>query len=188
MQSQKNSKDRITIWSSDNSDKHNNSNNTVPIFTTPREREAEKLLFTMWVDQSQGYWSHKTSNSSTRRCNDGDEIYEKEGMEVTSGEESCRNRFLETSNSSSINCRGHEIHGSRSQETRKSTSNNRGHRGRRLSLTSCSSSCNYGVYVDRSGSRLQYTSHYSSINKGKTVYVEGIGTYRSQTSHYSSHN
>ena len=37
---------------------------TVPLYITPRDWEVEKVLFTMWVDQSLGYWYHKTSHSS----------------------------------------------------------------------------------------------------------------------------
>ena len=63
------------MWSSDNSDKHDNSDKPVPISITSREREAEKVLFVIWADQSLGYWSHKNINYSTHNRNYGGESY-----------------------------------------------------------------------------------------------------------------
>ena len=90
------------MWISDNSRKWDNSNEPVPLSITPREREAEKVLFTMWGYQSLRSLSRKTRHSYAHCCNYGDESSEEGGVEVTSGEESRVHRSLETSNSSSI--------------------------------------------------------------------------------------
>ena len=45
----------------------------------------EKVLFMMRVGGSLGYWSRKTSHSSSLRYNNYDEIYEEEGIEVSLG-------------------------------------------------------------------------------------------------------
>ena len=58
------------------------------------------MLFTMRGDGSLGYWSCKTSHSSSCRRNDNDEICEEEGIEASSGEECRGHRSLETSHSS----------------------------------------------------------------------------------------
>ena len=70
----------ITTWRSDNSYKHKKSGKTVPLSITQIEQEVEKVLFTMWEYQSLGYRYCNTINSSARHQNDGDEIYEEEGM------------------------------------------------------------------------------------------------------------
>ena len=64
------------MWIYDNSEKHDSSDETVPLFITTREREAEKLLFTIWGYQSIGSLSRKTSHFSTHCRNDSDEISE----------------------------------------------------------------------------------------------------------------
>ena len=74
------------MWCSGNSDKHNNSEKNVPLSVTSRYQEGEKVLFMIWGDQSLGSQSRKTGHSSTRRCNDGDEISEGKFMEVSLGE------------------------------------------------------------------------------------------------------
>ena len=111
----------MTVWCSNNIDEWNNSYKLVPTiiaphyldvvhfqkyitlkpFITPRERDTEQVLCTMNVDLSLGYWSHKTSHSSSQPHNVDNEFYEEEGLEVSLGEESCGHRLLETSHSSS---------------------------------------------------------------------------------------
>ena len=108
MQSHKTREYRITVWSFDNSDKHDNSDKTVPLPITPRYWEAGKVLFMMWGDLIIGSLYHKTSHYSTRHSNDGKESSEKEVTEVSLGEKSCGHRSLETSQYSSINHGGPE--------------------------------------------------------------------------------
>ena len=90
----------ITVWRSDNRNKHDNINKPVLLSITPREREADKLLFMMWVDQSLIPWSLKNIHSSDHHRNDSDSSSEGEGMEVSLGEESIGHRSLETIQSS----------------------------------------------------------------------------------------
>ena len=86
--------------------------------------------------RSLGYWSRETSHYlSHYRNNDG--ISEDEIIEVSSGNGIRGNRYLETSYTYSINCVGC---------------------GSRSSMTSLSSSCNCGGYIDIGGSRSQDTS------------------------------
>ena len=89
------------------------------------------MLFTIWGDQSLGYFSCKTRHYPSRHLNNGDESSEEEGMEVSLGEESLGHRYLDTSHSSSINCGGRESREHGYQETRHSTSINHGGFGRR---------------------------------------------------------
>ena len=90
----------------------------------------------MWGYQSLGYWSHKTSHSSARHRNEGNESSEEEGTEVSSGEEIIRHRSIDTIHSYSINIVGRESCGHMSQDTSHYTSINCGGCGRRSSFTS----------------------------------------------------
>ena len=81
-------------------------------------------------DASLGYWSYETSHSSSHHCND-DEISDNEILEVSSGDGRRGNRSLETSHYYSRNHRGYHSSdvskgGCRLQETRHSSSFNRG--------------------------------------------------------------
>ena len=81
-------------------------------------------------DGSLGYWSHNTSQSSSHRRND-DDISEEKNLEVSLGDERHGHRSLDIIHCSSCNCGGyHSIDvgrgGSRSQETRHSSSSNHG--------------------------------------------------------------
>ena len=136
-------------------------------FATPKYQDAEQVLFPVRGNVSLGYWSRKTSHSSSRRCNDDENISEEEFIEVFWREESC----------------GHG-----SQETRHSTSSNIGVCGRMLSMTIHSTSSNHRGYFDTSGSSSQETRHSSSHNRRTRFDVEGRGEYRSLNSHYSSPN
>ena len=175
------------MWRSNNNDKPDNRNKHFPTyiaphfpgivqflkcitlkpFVTPREWDAEQVLFTISGDGSLGHWYLKASHYSSHRHNNEDKISEEENLEASSGEESRGHRSLETIHSSSSNC---------------------GVLERRSFDTSQFSSCNSGGYVVRGGSRSQDTSQYYSCNWITTVYVEGRDEYRSHTSHYSSHN
>ena len=79
------------------------------------------------------------------------------------GEESRRNRYLETRHYYSINRGGCESCGHRYQYSIHSTSSNNLCCGRRSSLTNKSSSRNCRGYVDISGSRSQKTTHEVDI-------------------------
>ena len=150
------------MWCSDNSDKHDNSNEPVSlyiaphwsnavlfpqdislnIFITPRDWDAEQVLFTFRGNGSLGYPSRKTRHSPSRHCNDDKNKSEEEFMEVSSVEEICGNRSLDTSHYSSSNCVGCESCWHRHQETSHSASSNCGGCGCGSSFTSHSFSRN----------------------------------------------
>ena len=151
-------------------------------------RYSIPLLGQYFIDQSLGTWSRKISHSSVRHCNNSDENYEEEGIEVSLGEEICGHSYLETIHSFSINHGGHKSCGNRSQETRNSTSSNFEGRGRKSIFTIQFSFHNNRGYVDIIGSRSQDPRKPSFHNRVTRVDVEGKGGYRSQTRHYYSHN
>ena len=112
------------MWRYDNSYKNNNSDKPIPLYITPREREAEKVLFTMWGNRSLESRSHKTIHYSAHRRSNSDESSEEEGMKVSLVEEIHGHRYLETSHSSSLNRGGRKSRRYKSQETIHSTSSN----------------------------------------------------------------
>ena len=117
-------------------------------------------------DGSLIYWSHKTIHYLSHRCNEIGEISEEEGLGVSLGSERRRYRSLETSHSSSSNCRGH---GNRSFENiHYYFHNNRGY---------------HISDVGRGGSWSQETIHSYSHNQVIRFDVEGRGGYRYHTSH-----
>ena len=106
LQSQKNRKQKNTVWRSKNSHDHNNSNKHVQLsiashfpdtvnflkfislkpFITQREREVEQVLFTMRGNGSLGSWSHMTIHSPSRCRNSDGKSSEEEVIEVSLGE------------------------------------------------------------------------------------------------------
>ena len=196
------------MWLSDNSNKHDNNNKTTSLsivrhlheaiqfpryispnpFIAPIQWDTEQVLFTMRGDGSLGTRSRKTIHYPSCCRNYDDDSYEEEGIELPSSKEIHGHMSLDTSHSSSNNHGGRGSCRHMSQESIQSTSSNRGFCGFRSILKSHSSSRKCRGYVDRSGSRSQDTSPYSSCYQGGIVDVEGGGLYRSQTSHYCSHN
>ena len=99
LQSQKNSDQNITLWSSDNSNKRDNSDKPVLTsiaphfpgavkfpwyitpnpFITPIEWDAEQVLFAISGYGILECWYRKTSHYSSRRHYDYNEIPEEEG-------------------------------------------------------------------------------------------------------------
>ena len=135
-------------------------------------------------DGSLGSWSRKTSHSSSQRRINDDKSPEEEVLEVNFGEERSGHRPLEKIQCSSRNLGCHDSPVHRSQESSHFKSRNCGSRGRRSSMTTHSSYCNYVGYVDRGGSRSQETSHSSSCSQGTIIDIQGRGGYRSPTRHY----
>ena len=170
------------MWRSDNSNEHDNINKPVQIyiasqlpktvklpqvvslkpFVTRRKQDMEQVLFVVRGNGSLGYCSRKTSHYYYGHCNNDDESYEEEVIDVSSGEESHGHRSLDTSHSSSSNHICCEISEHRYQETNQTSSSNHRCCGHRSSMTIHSASINHGGYVDRGGSSSQETSHYSS--------------------------
>ena len=166
----------------DNSDNHDNRNKPIQLSSashlpddvnfpqvispkpliTPRERDVEKVLFTIRGNGNLGYWSHKTIHYSSYRRNDDGESYGEGFIEASLGEESRGNRSFKTSHCSSRNHGGHESCGHKSQETSHYTSINCVGCGCRSSMTRHYASRNYGGYVDIGGYMSQETIHSSS--------------------------
>ena len=113
-------------------------------------------------DESLGSRYRNTRHSSYCLCNNDAKIYEKEGIEVSSGEEISVNRSIDTSQSSSSNHGCHESNGHISLETIHSASINILCCGRRSSMTSHYVFHNNGGHVDKGASRSQDNINYSS--------------------------
>ena len=100
-------------------------------YTSHQDNRKWKILFTMWGDQSIGYWYRKTSQFPACCRNSGNEIREEKFMEMYLGDKGRRHSSVETSRSSLNTCGGRESSGHWYQETSHYTpSNHRGH-GRR---------------------------------------------------------
>ena len=126
---------------------------TLKPFITKKERGMDPVLFTIGGNWSLGYQYCKTSHYSSHCCNSDRKHSEEEVLEVFSGEESHRNRNIETIHYSSSNHEVSKSHGHRSQYTSHSTSSNFGGHGGRSSLTSHSSYRNHRGYVHSGVSR-----------------------------------
>ena len=186
MQPFKNIEQRNTVLHFNNIYDHNNSNEPVQIsipshftdtvkfsqvislnpFITPRERDAEQLLFTIRVNGSLGPWFHKTIHSSSCCCNNNHENSEEEFIELSLGEESHGHMSLVTSQCFASNHGGCESRVNRYQETSHSTSSSCGGLGHRSIMNIHSAALNCGIYVDRGGYMPQTTRHSPSRNQG----------------------
>ena len=84
MQYHKTSNNRNTVWSSNSSDYHDNSNEPVQISIASHFPDAVNFLqvipmnpfFVMRDNGSLGYWSRKISHSYSYRCNNNNKISE----------------------------------------------------------------------------------------------------------------
>ena len=105
------------MWCYYNSDENNTSNEPVPLYSTPRERETEKVLFTIKGNRILGCKSCNTSHSSAHCCTNIVKISEEEGIGVSLDEKIRRYKSLVTSYYYSINFVGRESCAHRSQDT-----------------------------------------------------------------------